>query len=239
MTARLDDGTRLSGHVVFYEPPLPPPLLRRMGSRLADEGLSALDRDAERAEHLLRQSLEMMVDAFLLDRRANADLFRQAHELGALIEQHFSCRWHLDEESGLLENRCGILALHSRVGFSPGGPTWGRCSICEAEDFQCDHVPGRTYDGKRCGRVIYRMDPDEISLTTRPRDPRCFRTWIPIPAAEVRERSATGEPVLESHHCGMCSGRAGATRQDLDPASWPTRPEPLIASSVELFRSAR
>jgi hypothetical protein len=192
----------------------------------------ALDQEPRRAERLLRQAIELMVDAFLLDRRGNADCFARAHEIGALVEERFSCHFQLDEKAQALENPCGILALHSRIGLSPGGRNWGRCSICGAGDFQCDHVPGKTYDGEHCHREIYRWDGDEISLTPRPRDPRCFRTWSPIPIAAVGQRA------LDCHHCRGCPGRGGATNEDLDPSSWPDGPDALIDATVAVSRTA-
>jgi hypothetical protein len=230
VTAQLDDGALLAGWAAFYGPSPSPEALRRHASRLAYEGLSALDETSGSAEPLLRRAIELMVDAFLLDRRSNGDLFRRAHVLGALVRRRFSCQWRSDDY-GRLDNTCGILALHSRVGFSPGGKSWGRCSICGAEDFCCDHVPGRTYDGQRCFRTIYRFDTEEVSLTPRPRDPRCFRVRSPTPAGTTS--------TVACSHCISCAGQIGPREVDVVTDSWPEDRETLIRETVAISETAR
>jgi hypothetical protein len=229
---QLNDGILIAGHAAYYDPPLQPAVLRRRAAQTAMEGQLALDRSPRHAERLLRDAIELMVDAFLLDRHGGRDLFARAHTLGAFVENRFSCRWRLDEQGQTLENTCGILALHSRMGLSPGGRTWGRCSICSAEDFQCSHVPGSTYEGEHCHREIYRWDGAEVSMTARPRDPRCFRVWSPVRTAEVGGNS------LGCQHCRACAGRMGPTDEDLDPSTWPDDPDVLIDATVAVSKAA-
>jgi hypothetical protein len=232
LTARLNDGTLIAGRAAFFEPPPPLPLLRRLAARQAYAGQLSLTQGLEQAEQQLREAIELMVDAFLLDRRRNVDLYSRAHNLGALLAERIGCSWQVNDDLAAFENTCGILALHSRIGLSPGGRTWGRCSICAAKDFECDHVPGETYEGRACFRTIYEWDAEEMSLTTRPRDPRCFRTWSPIPRSHV--------PVvaLSCNHCTACAGRAGPSDDDLEPGSWNDDPDVLVATTVAVSRVA-
>ena len=232
LTLQLANGPLIAGRTAFSDPPPPASTLRRRAARLAYEGQLALRYEPRQAEILLRRSVEDMVDAFLLDRRGNADLFQRAHAFGALIERRFGCRWKVTEDGTSLENSCGVLALHARLGLSPGGRTWGKCSICDADDFQCDHVPGEAYEGKLCFRTIVRWDAEEVSLTPRPRDPRCFRVWVLTPV-----RGASSKPP-RCRHCARCAGRAGPTADDLDPLNWPNDPERLIADTVDVFHAA-
>lgn len=206
-------------------------MLRRDAARASYLGILALTLAPHEAEGLLRHAIGRMVDAFLLDRKGNADLFGRAHALGTLVERRFSCRWTKVDKYDELENDCAIFALHNRIGLSPGGRNWGRCTICDADDFQCNHVPGRVYDGRLCQRHIHRWDGDEISFTPRPRDPRCFRVWALVePDAAPADRRC--------RHCTACPGRSGASADDLSPASWPTDPEALVTATVQVSRNA-
>jgi hypothetical protein len=215
----LDGKTvHISGVAAYEEEQPPDPKeLRRRGQRLAVQGVAALDHAPGPAEALLRRAIEHMVDAFLLDRQGNADLFVRAHELGALVEQVFSCAWKTDHRNTYV-NDCGILALHSRLGLSPGGTTWGRCSLCGARDSECDHIPGAIYGGQRCARRIEDWDLEEVSMTQRPREPRCFRTWAHVPRSNARR--AGGRTPGRCWHCRTCSGRAAPTADDLNPSRW-------------------
>lgn len=229
---RFEDGTYLAGMAAYYDPPLRPELLRRRAGRLAYEGWSTVDNEPRHAERQLRQAIEALVDAFLLDRRGNADCFARAHRMGAWVEQRFGCRWRLEGDQEIQENACGILALHSRMAFSAGGRSWGYCSVCGARDFMCDHLPGQTYGGVHCHRVIDRWEVDEVSATIRPRDARCFRVWSPLALG------VAGTKPLRCRHCASCVGSGGPTDQDLDPPSWPEDADSLIDRTMAVSRGA-
>lgn len=209
--SRMNDGTEVGGHIL-YSGWAPSPIdLRRRAARLSYQGLSGLSSDRQAAEGALRGAIELLVDAFLLDRRGNLDAFRKAHELGALVEREFGCRWVHDRASRMSHNPCGVLALHSRIGFSPGMKTWTECMTCGAADFQCGHLGPRG---------VTRFEGGEVSFTPRPKDPRCFRTWIYLSDSEATMRPPSGETAIDCTHCAGCYGRGGATDEDLDPASW-------------------
>jgi hypothetical protein len=231
ITSRLNEGIVLSGRAAYYGGVPDPRGLAREARRRAYEGRFRLETAPRDAEPVLRVALELMVDAFLLDRRGNAKLFVEAHRMGAMLQERFSCRWTPTQNGEHFENPCGVLALHSRIGLSPGGRTWGRCSICGAGDFQCDHVVGQIYDGVRCYREIYRWDGEEMSFTPRPRDPRCFRVWALIPKSEV----GTQKP--NCVHCRHCIGNAEPAPDDLDPTTWSSEADELIAETVRASRA--
>lgn len=232
VTVELNEGILISGRASYHGAVPDARRLARAARRQAYEGQLQLKTAPHAAESVLRHALEMLVDAFLLNRRANAPLFADAHRLGALLQERFGCRWRTTENGKNLENPCGVLALHARVGLSPGGRTWGHCSICGADDFQCDHIPGCFYEGVHCFREIYRWDGEEISFTPRPRDPRSFRVWVLVPKAEVPQAT----PVCE--HCRYCVGKAGASASDMDPGLWSADPEELIAATISHSRAA-
>jgi hypothetical protein len=130
----------------------------------------------------------------------------------------------LDDDGRHWSTQCGILALHQRLGSSPGGPTLGECSICGARDFECDHIPGESYDGARCVRIIVEWDLREISLVPFPNDPRCYRVFTAYPVEDVEQ--ARGRPLLPGEaplctHCRDCYGHAGATAEAVDQGLWP------------------
>lgn len=43
-----------------------------------------------------------------------------------------------------------------------------RCSICELEYEECDHMKGKFYSGKLCVREICKMDLEEVSMVENP-----------------------------------------------------------------------
>jgi hypothetical protein len=227
----------ISGAALYEGEQRPDPAaLRRRGQRRATHGLVVLEQAPSRAEALLRGAIEDMVDAFLLDRVQNADLFARAHQIGALIEQTFSCACVIDRDHGTLVNDCGILALHSRLGLSPGGTTWGHCSLCGAKDFMCDHIPGSVYEGEKCVRNIDRWDAEEVSMTQRPREPRCFRTWAHTKDSYARR--VGGNTPGRCWHCRMCRGRGGPTTDDLDPAQWSDDGWSMLEAAIAVAQHA-
>lgn len=229
MSAKATGGElKIAGYAAYFEPLPSPKLLSTRGMAMtlrAEAALAASDPDAER---LARSAIEVLVDAFLADRRGNRACFTLAHKLGQAVNQRFGCRWMYDADSESYSNACGVLALHSRIAVSPGGPAFSICSICAAGDFQCDHVPGRVYQGQRCFREITEWRIEEISLVRIPRDPRCYRVHTPVSKREA-ERAKGGplepdeRPICE--HCRDCYGTRGPTEEDLDPSAWPDLPD--------------
>lgn len=122
--------------------------------------------------------------------------------------------------------RCGVLALHRRLGASWAGPTVGRCSVCGAGDLQCDHMPGRWYDGLHCHRIVYEADLRDISLAPFPDDPRTYRMEVARTPREIR--AARGRPLRHGEvplctHCSEgCDGAdRGPREEDVDQSLWP------------------
>ena len=219
----------LIGGYAAYTSPIPDALPARLAAvATAEAAAVAIGKGETGAEEQGRQALELLVEAFLLDRGANRDCFTLAHRLGGEIERRFGCPWTFDPGRDAYENACGVLALHNRFGLSPGGPTVGECSICGAGDFECDHVPGRRYGGERAHRVITEFDMREISLVSVPRDPRCYRVHFPKSRQEVEHRH--GGPLRPGEkpictHCRECTGSEGPGADDLDPSRWKPLPE--------------
>jgi hypothetical protein len=218
------DGVHIAGYAALYEPPPPPTVIARSAARLAYEAERALEANTADAEELTRRAIEKLVDAFLLDRRGNASAFARAHRLGREAERRFGCPMEADASGSRWASRCGIHALHSRLGMSPGGPTVGHCSICEAPDFGCEHVPGEVYNGVRCVRIVTEWSMTEVSVVQFPNDPRTYRmlTYTPLRQLErlAGRRLRPGErPVCT--HCTDCYGLNGPAVEDLDQSLWP------------------
>lgn len=213
----------IRGYAARFEPlPLPKVARERalMRARLARDADSQGDGEAER---MCRNALENLVDAFLLDRRGNRDCFARAHNLGLRVQRHYGCSVAYESEVDGYTNECGIFGLHSRFGTSPGGPAKSLCSICQAPDFGCSHIPEVVYDDHRCHRVIVRWDVEEISIVRRPRDPRSYKLFVSESRTDVEKRTGVkprpGEPI-QCEHCLSCDGRYGPRDDDLDPKSW-------------------
>jgi hypothetical protein len=213
-----DEGIVISGYFAYYEPLRPPSELIHEAEILEAAASTADPADQER---LLRAAAEHFVDAFLVDRRGHTSAFTEAHRLGRQIATKFGCPYTFDEAQDAWVLKCGIHALHSRLGLSPGGPTIGQCSICGAADFECDHLNGELYDGQQCFRLITHWDLREVSLVTRPYDPRCYRLDRVVSARDAE--STRGRPLLAGEapfceHCLECTGVPA--EDDLSPETW-------------------
>lgn len=220
-----DDEVRISGHVVYFEPLRPAPELARQARRLRYEaGMSERVTD-RRAEHLFREAMERFVDAFLVDRGGHAACFTEAHAIGRHLAVHHGCPMKDAGDGYWTTGGCGVLALHRRVGSSWSGPTVSRCSVCEAADLECDHVPGEWYDGVHCHRIVHEAGLREISLVPFPDDPRTYRTEVAVTPRAIR--AARGRPLLRSEvpHCTHCTESCdgadrGPSEEDIDQSLW-------------------
>jgi len=224
-TVKGGESLHVVGRAAYYDPPPHPKLARRQAARLDLKAHLALQAKAGDPEPIARDAIEHHVDAFLLDRRGNADSFALAHRLGREVEQRFGCNMKFDEGGRYWSVECGVLALHKRLGLSPGGPTLGKCSICEAGDFECDHIPGEVYNGKHCFRIIIEWDVREVSFVPFPKDPRCYRVFPAHSVEEVervRGRALRPGERPTCTHCRDCYGHEGALADDVDQSTWRT-----------------
>jgi len=152
---------------------LTPTFLRRRGLRAAVAAEVGLRNGDKRAAKLARRAIGDLVEAFLHDRTANADLFARAHRVGALLSATTKCFWTPGPETYTLQ--CPIYALHQTWATSVAMTVTTRCSICDAGELQCDHLPGETYDGEECQSVAESIGPlGHVALTA---DPDFTYTW--------------------------------------------------------------
>jgi len=196
----------------------PAPVLRRSGLRRAYEYEMAVRRGDPNAESTGRAALRALVDAFLRDRRRNADLFEQAHRVGAEVQARHGCSWTYDPDEAEYELMCPVYALHRPVAHSLEMTLETSCSICGAGALQCLHVPGQEYDGTECRSEVRRILPlGAVALTA---DPDFLYTWHQpetVPAAKLvadRVIRRPGDPAW-CRHCDECQGRP--SDGDLDP----------------------
>jgi hypothetical protein len=220
-----DDEVRLTGYVAYWEPLRPAPVLGRRARRLRYEAAMAERAGDHGAEQLYREALERFVDAFLVDRAGHAGCFTDAHAIGRHLAERYGCPMK-DAGDGYWTTGCGVLALHRRLGASWAGPTVGRCSVCGAGDLECDHVPGRCYDGVHCHRVVDEVDLHHISLVPFPDDPRTYRVEVAQTPREIR--AARGRPLRRGEvpvctHCteGCDGADRGPRDEDIDQSLWP------------------
>lgn len=197
---------------------LPPNTLRRQGLRGAvrcEVGLRAGDREAEKQG---RAALRALVDGFLRDRVANADLFVRAHTLGRTLSESVGCRWKPGEDAYTLE--CPIYALHRPSAHSLAMTVTTACSICRAGALACEHVPGAEYAGQECflqvtgiarfGHVAITADPDFIYTWHQPNS---IPTETLIADGTIQ---ATADAAFCTH-CQECPGKP--SQGDLDPVT--------------------
>lgn len=220
-----DDETRISGHVVYYVPLWPAPVLARRARRLRYEAGMAERAEDPRAERLYREAIERFVDAFLVDRAGHVACFTDAHAIGRHLAARYGCPMNAAGD-GYWTVGCGVLALHRRLGASWAGPTLTRCSVCGAGDLECDHLPGRWYDGVHCHRVVYVAGLHDISLVPFPDDPRTYRVEVARTPREILAAQGRplrrGEVPLCTHCTEGCEGAdRGPAEEDVDQSLWP------------------
>lgn len=198
---------------------LTPPFLRRRGLRTALAAEIALRNGDERGAELARRAIADLVEGFLHERTPNADLFRRAHGVGALLSATAGCFWKPGLETYTL--RCPIYALHQTWATSVAMTVTTRCSICGAGELGCDHLPGETYDGEECRSVVESIGPfGHVAFTA---NPDFTYTWYRDQEVSTLDVVAdgtirtAGDPATCSH-CQECPGRlSGPSAGDLDP----------------------
>ncbi len=197
---------------------LTPEILRRRGLRRALASEIALTHGREGGADEARAAIADLVEAFLHDRRVNADLYARAHRLGAMLSANEGCRWKDGSENYTLA--CPIYALHQPFAHSVAMTVTSHCSLCGADAFQCEHIPGESYDGQPCYSVADKIcSVGHIAITA---DPDFLYTWHQTQqqsTARLIEEGIiekAGDPAWCSH-CRGCPGSWGPTDDDLDP----------------------
>lgn len=197
---------------------LTPAFLRRRGLRTAFAAEIGLRNGDERGPERARRAIADLVEAFLQDRRGNADLFARTHRVGALLSATARCFWTPGPETYTL--RCPIYALHETWATSVAMTVTTHCSICGAGQLECDHLPGETYDGEECRSVVESIGPlGHVAFTA---NPDFTYTWYrdqQVSTAEIVADgtiAAAGDPATCSH-CQECPGLNRPSAGDLDP----------------------
>lgn len=170
--------------------------------------------------------MESLVDAFLLDRVGHARAFRDAHRVGRELAERFGCALTRNPKHDTWHRACGIWALHARLGMSWAGTSRGHCSLCQAPDLGCDHIPGYVYDGEHCHHVVDEVvELVDISVVQFPDDPRCYRLLTHHTKSEIE--AARGRPLRRNEHplcthCVTCpAAEQGPSDDDIDQSLWP------------------
>jgi hypothetical protein len=197
-----------------------PERLRREGLHAAYEMQLALRCHPEAADEFGRTAIAKLVEAFLADRSAQSDLFAAAHRIGRELSRAHGCYFPFDETEQIYHSDCPIDKLHTVVATSLGWIWEVRCSICDAEMFGCDHVPGEEYGRETCSyRNVSLLRLDHAALTADPDFPYTWITDNRPPASRLLAAGQIAEAgeTLRCRHCETCYGLAGARTEDLDP----------------------
>lgn len=147
----------------------------------------------------------------------DSEHFETAHvaldEAGKLARECFPEGCVFPYRDGTYYVECPVALAHNRVGLSPGILIKSAaCSICGNDPEDCAHIVGRTYDGKRCIRVINDGDILEVSLVGRPAQPDARIESMSIDINEFRMSLgpdfAPGVPVTCDRCLSACDGVA-------------------------------
>jgi hypothetical protein len=116
--------------------------------------------------------------------------FEQAHraldQAGHFIRRSFGCTLAFKDRE--YRQDCPVALAHNRIGMSIGAIVKkASCSICRRDPHDCSHITGRTYDGKRCVRVIEEAELLEVSLVDRPSMPDARILSMTIPNSQLQK----------------------------------------------------
>ncbi|MFG1628980.1 hypothetical protein [Kribbella sp. NPDC049227] len=169
---------------------------------------SEAERKLREAHVALRSAMNWLEDSQLFH-----DAHRLLDEAGALARNEFPTGCHLAYENSTYFQRCPVALAHSRVAFSPEFLVRdAECSICHADYRNCDHVPGLTYGGEECRRVITRLDILDFMLVERPAAPDARIQEISIETSRLAQSLGAdfhpGIPVLCDRCLSPCEGVA-------------------------------
>ena len=107
-------------------------------------------------------------------------------DAGRWVRETFGCA--VLQENGTYYRTCPVDLAHRRIGMSIEYIAKTiRCSICGRPTHECEHIAGRDYDGKRCGRIIEEIDEIlGIALVSRPAQPDARLTKVSIDTKDLR-----------------------------------------------------
>jgi hypothetical protein len=133
------------------------------------------------------------------------------HEIAKWKHDNLGC--HLIKSGDNYINRCSITITHKRLGFSMGFTADPVCTVCNKDEFECEHSGSRTYWVKgglndknvcnACGesdchehneKYIYKVCPSrrlanpvlyEVSMVRRPAIPTARLTEVPVSRKEI------------------------------------------------------
>lgn len=146
-----------------------------------------------------------------------SEYFETAHVAldmaGKLAREYFPEGCVFPYRDGTYYVECPVALAHNRIGLSPGIVIKSQeCSICGNDPQDCPHIAGRTYDGKRCIRIINDGDILEVSLVGRPAQPDARIESMSIDMNDFRMSLgpdfAPGVPVTCDRCLSACDGVA-------------------------------
>jgi len=101
---------------------------------------------------------------YLVDAQSAIRTASQAHVIALKLNgEKYANKLHLIEK----------LIFPPQIFFSPALVVEeARCSICDKDYEECEHIVGKAYLGKICYRIITKMRQEEVSVVTNPANKR-------------------------------------------------------------------
>jgi hypothetical protein len=134
--------------------------------------------------------------------------FETAHieldRAGRFVSQTFGCWYEMSE--GRHWQICPVALAHVRLGMSPGFVIKReRCSICGRPTAGCPHLAGVLYGDRRAYRQIVEADLLEISIVSRPQDPKARIEGVAYPPDRLRAEHGTAFEPGRPLRCRVCA----------------------------------
>lgn len=146
--------------------------------------------------------------------------FELAHRIlddaGRFARENFPIGCQFPYQSGSYYQTCPVALAHNRVGLSPAFTIGeSECSICGNDPEDCAHISGLEYHGKRCYRIIKKVDEIlEISLVSRPNMPDARIESISLDHKEFARRLGKKFTPGMTIMCDRCLNKCDGVVQD-------------------------
>ena len=192
-------------------------------------------RKRRKAREHIEKALLVMAEAFWNAEGTDQEeaQHQRLHAMAKWKHDYLGC--FIERSGENFVNKCAIVITHKRLGFSIGFTGDAICTICNKDEFDCEHLGGRTYwvlgglneydRCRACGEVkcnqhdtehIYKVVPfkrfenpvlHEVSMVRRPAMPTARQMEVSISREEIEARlGAIDESAGMAYRCHACKG---------------------------------
>jgi hypothetical protein len=115
-----------------------------------------------------------------------AEYLTSRGRLKVFIHEQFGCE--VECKGNIWQTHCyKVSRALGLPGISPGMTVRFECSICGKDPVICEHIPGKTYDGKVALNVAKDIQFDEISIVDEPMQKETYVLPYPLTVEALKK----------------------------------------------------